>query len=151
MVSDKHVKFTKSEVSFLLENVVCRVATSHNDIPHIVPVNYILENNFIYFATDYGTKKYQNLQKNKRIAVVVDAYNSSLNNKALIIQGTAELIERGDEFKRMYKIFEKKFEWVRNDPWKEGEAPFVKVQPAKKVSSGMEELLNKVANNLSYV
>ncbi|HYT01681.1 MAG TPA: pyridoxamine 5'-phosphate oxidase family protein [Candidatus Acidoferrum sp.] len=142
MVSDKHVKFTKSEVSFLLENVVCRVATSHNDIPHIVPVNYIHENNFIYFATDYGTKKYQNLQKNKRIAVVVDVYNSSLNNKALVIQGTAELIERGDEFKRMYKIFEKKFEWVRNDPWKEGEAPFVKVQPAKKVSWGLEEPLN---------
>ena len=63
MVSDKHVKFTKSEVSFLLENVVCRVATSHNDIPHIVPVDYIHENNFIYFAIDYGTKKYQNLQK----------------------------------------------------------------------------------------
>ena len=139
MVSDKHVKFTKSEVSFLLENVVCRVATSHNDIPHIVPVNYIHENNFIYFATDYGTKKYQNLQKNKRIAVVVDVYNSSLNNKALVIQGTAELIERGDEFKRMYKIFEKKFEWVRNDPWKEGDAPFVKVQPAEKVSWGLDE------------
>jgi uncharacterized protein len=142
MVSDKHVKFTKSEVSFLLENVVCRVATSHNDIPHIVPVNYIYENNFIYFATDYGTKKYQNLHKNNRIAVVVDVYNSSLNNKALVIQGTVELIERGDEFKRMYKIFEKKFEWVRNDPWKEGEAPFVKVQPAKKVSWALEELLN---------
>ena len=139
MVSDKHVKFTKSEVSFLLENVVCRVATSHNDIPHIVPVNYIHENNFIYFATDYGTKKYQNLQKNKRIAILVDVYNSSLNNKALVIQGTAELIERGDEFKRMYKIFEKKFEWVRNDPWKEGDAPFVKVQPAEKVSWGLDE------------
>ena len=139
MVSDKHVKFTKSEVSFLLENVVCRVATSHNDIPHIVPVNYIHENNFIYFATDYGTKKYQNLQKNKRIAVVVDVYNSSLNNKALVIQGTAELIERGDEFKRMYKIFEQKFEWVRNDPWKEGEAPFIKAKPFRKVSWGLDE------------
>jgi len=142
MVSNKQVKFTKREISFLLDNVVCRVATSHNDIPHIVPVNYIHENHFIYFATDYGTKKYRNLQKNKRIAVIVDVYNTSLNNKALLIQGTAELIERGNEFKRMYKIFEKKFEWVRIDPWKEGEAPFVKVHPAKKVSWGLEEQLN---------
>jgi len=139
MVGERHVKFTQKEVSFLLENEVCRVATSHNNIPHVAPVNYICEDNFIYFATDYGTKKYQNLQKNKRIAVVVDVYNSSQNNKALVIQGTAELIERGDEFKRMYKLFEKQFEWVRNDPWKEGEAPFVRVHLAKKVSWGLEE------------
>jgi uncharacterized protein len=136
--SNKHVKFTKKEVSFLLDNVVCRVATSYNNIPHIVPVNYIHENNFIYFATDYGTKKYRNLQKNNRIAVIVDVYNTSLNNKALVVQGTAELIERGNEFKRMYKIFEKKFEWVTIDPWGEGEAPFVKVHPSKKVSWGLE-------------
>ena len=98
--NNKQVKFTEKEVSFLLENEVCRVATSHNDIPHIVPVNYIHENNFLYFATDYNTKKYQNLEKNKRIAVVVDIYNSSVENKAVIIQGTAELIERGEEFKK---------------------------------------------------
>ncbi|MDQ6864731.1 MAG: pyridoxamine 5'-phosphate oxidase family protein, partial [Thermoproteota archaeon] len=80
--SNKQVKFTKKEVSFLIENEVCRVATSHNDIPHIVPVNYIHENDFLYFATDYNTKKYKNLEKNKRIAVIIDVYNSSLNNKA---------------------------------------------------------------------
>ncbi|HEY6668803.1 MAG TPA: pyridoxamine 5'-phosphate oxidase family protein [Candidatus Nitrosopolaris sp.] len=136
--NNKQVKFTEKEVSFLLENEVCRVASSHNDIPHIVPVNYIHENNFLYFATDYNTKKYQNLEKNKRIAVVVDIYNSSVENKAVIIQGTAELIERGEEFKKLYKIFEKRFEWVRNDPWKEGEAPFVKVKPGIKVSWGLE-------------
>ena len=136
--NNKQVKFTEKEVLFLLENEVCRVATSHNDIPHIVPVNYIHENNFLYFATDYNTIKYQNLEKNKRIAVVVDIYNSSVENKAVIIQGTAELIERGEEFKKLYKIFEKRFEWVRNDPWKEGEAPFVKVKPGIKVSWGLE-------------
>jgi uncharacterized protein len=136
--NNKQVKFTEKEVSFLLENEVCRVATSHNDISHIVPVNYIHENNFLYFATDYNTKKYQNLEKNKRIAVVVDIYNSSVENKAVIIQGTAELIERGEEFKKLYKIFEKRFEWVRNDPWKEGKAPFVKVKPGIKVSWGLE-------------
>jgi nitroimidazol reductase NimA-like FMN-containing flavoprotein (pyridoxamine 5'-phosphate oxidase superfamily) len=136
--NNKQVKFTEKEVLFLLENEVCRVATSHNDIPHIVPVNYIHENNFLYFATDYNTIKYQNLEKNKRIAGVVDIYNSSVENKAVIIQGTAELIERGEEFKKLYKIFEKRFEWVRNDPWKEGEAPFVKVKPGIKVSWGLE-------------
>ena len=135
--NNKQVKFTKKEVSFLLENEVCRIATSHDDIPHVVPVNYLYENNFLYLAIDYNTKKYQNLQRNKRIAVTVDVYNSSLNNKAVVIQGLAELIESGDEFKRLYKIFEKRFEWVRNDPWHENEAPFVKVHPGNKVSWGL--------------
>jgi nitroimidazol reductase NimA-like FMN-containing flavoprotein (pyridoxamine 5'-phosphate oxidase superfamily) len=137
--NSKQAKFTEKEVSFLLDNEVCRVATSSHksNIPHIVPVNYIYENNFLYFATDYGTKKYQNLEKNKRIAIIVDVYNSSVDNKAVLIQGTAELIQKGEEFKRLYKIFERKFEWVRADPWKEGEAPFVKVKPGHKLSWGL--------------
>jgi hypothetical protein len=34
------VKFTKNEEKFLLENEACRIATSHNGIPHIAPVTY---------------------------------------------------------------------------------------------------------------
>jgi uncharacterized protein len=86
-------------------------------MPHLVPISYIYENGFFYFATDYDTKKYRNLEKNNRAALVVDVYNSSVNNnRAVIVQGITELIKSGDEFKRLYKIFEKKFEWVRNDP-----------------------------------
>ena len=135
--NNKQLSFTKKEVSFLLENEICRVATSYNNIPHIAPVNYVYENKFLYFATDYNTRKYHNLQKNKKMAVIIDVYNSSLNNIAVLIQGSSELIEKGEEFKRLYKIFERKFEWVRNDPWQEGEAPFVKVHPVNKVSWGL--------------
>ena len=48
---DKEVKFSKKEEKFLLENEVCRVATSHNDIPHITPVSYIYENSWFFIAT----------------------------------------------------------------------------------------------------
>lgn len=34
--NDKPVKFIEKEISFLLDNEVCRVASSHNDIPYIV-------------------------------------------------------------------------------------------------------------------
>ena len=96
-----------------------------------------MKNGFFYFASDYDTKKYRNLEKNNKAALVIDVYNSSVNNnRAVIVQGITELIKSGNEFKRLYKIFEKKFEWVRNDPWKEGEAPFVKLKPSKKVSWG---------------
>ncbi len=127
----------RTEESFLEENEVCRVATSHEDIPHVSTVNYCYVNHFIYFATDYNTRKYRNLQQNRNIAIIVDYYRSSRANKAVLIQGVAEFIENGDEFRELYRIFDHNFDWVKNDPWREGEAPFVKVIPRSKVSWGV--------------
>jgi uncharacterized protein len=135
---NKKVKFDKKEEKFLLENEACRVATSYNNTPHITPVSYIFEDGSFFFATGYNTRKYRNLKHNKKVALVVDIYGSSVDNKAVIIQGSADVIERGEEFKRVYKKFEKKFEWVRNDPWKGGEALFIRVKPFSKVSWGLE-------------
>ncbi|HZD34038.1 MAG TPA: hypothetical protein VE130_02440, partial [Nitrososphaeraceae archaeon] len=86
---------------------------------------------------DYGTRKYRNLQHNKKVSAVVDIYNPSGENKGIVIQGKAVIIERGDEYKRLYRIFNSRFEWVRKNPWGEGEAPFVKVNPFKKMSWGI--------------
>ncbi|HYZ51502.1 MAG TPA: pyridoxamine 5'-phosphate oxidase family protein [Nitrososphaeraceae archaeon] len=131
------VRYTKSEEKFLLENEACRIATSHNDIPHIAPVAYIYKDGFFFIATDYNTRKYKNIKANKNIALSVDIYDSSVENKAIIIQGNVEIIERGQEFKDLYQIFNTKFEWVRRDPWKEGEAPFFKIKPFRKVTWGI--------------
>ena len=106
---------------------------------HHIIILRIYENSLFFFTTDYNTRKFRNLKDNKNIALAVDVYNSSTKNKAVIIQGTADIIERGKEFKKLYQKFEKKFEWVRNNPWKEGEAPFIKVKPTNKVSWGLEE------------
>jgi nitroimidazol reductase NimA-like FMN-containing flavoprotein (pyridoxamine 5'-phosphate oxidase superfamily) len=133
--SNRHkVKVTQKERKFLLENEVCRIATSHDDVPHVVPVAYIYDKDAITFVTDYGTRKYKNLEVNKNVSVVVDVYDHSGENKAIILQGKAVIIERGAEFKRLYQIFNKRFEWVRKNPWKEGEAPFVRVDAFNKVS-----------------
>ena len=130
------VSVTQKERIFLLENETCRLATSHNDIPHIVPVAYIFDKGNVTFVTDYGTRKYKNLKLNKNISVVVDVYDPSGENKAIVFQGKAIIIEKGAEFKRLYRIFNRKFEWVRNNPWKEGEAPFVRINALNKVSWG---------------
>jgi uncharacterized protein len=131
------VTFTKAEKEFLRCNEACRVATCHDNIPHVVPVSYVFEDGVFIFATDYETKKYENISKNNRVALAVDVY-SSVGNKAVCIQGTAELVERGSEFARLYKIFYERFEWVRSDPWEEGEAPFVRVTPTGKASWGIK-------------
>jgi uncharacterized protein len=129
--------FSKSEEKFLLDNEVCRVSTSHNDVPHIAPVTYIYQKSFLFFATDYETQKYKNLKVNNRIAAAIDVYDSSVENKAVIVQGTAEIIEKGTEFRDLYQRFYRKFEWVRKDPWNEGEAPFIKIKTINKISWGL--------------
>jgi uncharacterized protein len=128
---------TQKERKFLLENETCRIATSHNDMPHVVPVAYIYDKGNVIFVTDYGTRKYKNLEVNKNISVVVDVYDPSGENKSIVLQGKAVIIERGAEFRRLYRIFNRRFEWVRNNPWKEGEAPFVRVNTLNKVSWGL--------------
>lgn len=135
--NSKQAKFNKKEEKFLLENEVCRLSTSHNDIPHITPITYIYEKNFLFFATDYETRKYKNIKLNNKIAVAIDTYSSSVENKAVIIQGIAAIIEGGREFRDLYRKFNKKFEWVRKDPWKEGEAPFIKIRVTNKLSWGL--------------
>ncbi len=130
------MKFTIKESEFLKENEGCRIATCTNDVPHIAPVSYYFEDGFFYFATDYDTKKYANLKKNNKIAISVDLYLPG-QHKAVVVQGSTTFIEKGPQFKKLYEIFFKKFAWVRNDPWKEEEAPFVKITPKTKISWGL--------------
>ena len=129
--------FNRKERKFLLENEVCRVSTSQNGVPHVTPVAYIYEKNLLFFATDYETRKYKNLKVNNRIAASIDIYSSSIENKAVLVQGTADIIEKGREFRNLYQKFYKKFEWVRKDPWKEGEAPIIKIKTFNKISWGL--------------
>ena len=133
----RKVKVTQKEYDFLSQNEVCRVSTSHDDIPHVVPVTYVYENENVIIVTDYGTRKYKNLKINKNISVVVDVYDPSERNMGIVIQGKAVFIERGEEFNRLYQIFNRKFEWVRKEPWEEGEAPFVKIDAFNKVNWGL--------------
>jgi nitroimidazol reductase NimA-like FMN-containing flavoprotein (pyridoxamine 5'-phosphate oxidase superfamily) len=131
------VTFSRAEHDFLIRNEACRIATCHDNIPHVVPVSYVFEDGAFYIATDYETRKYKNIRENSKIALVVDTY-SSLGNKAVCVQGIAQVIESGSEFVRLYKIFQQRFEWVRRDPWSEGEAPFIRVIPTNKVSWGLK-------------
>lgn len=116
---------------------MCRFATaSHEGMPHVVPVSYVWNNDSAYIVTDYGTRKLRNLRENPRAAILVD---SGGTQKLLLISGPVEIIEKGDEYKRLYKIFYSKFDWVKRDPWKEGEAPFIRITPTFKTGWGLEK------------
>lgn len=132
----KKVAFTKREIAYLSRNEICRVATCRDNIPHVVPVSYTFRGAKFYFATDYGTTKLKNLKANDRLALVVDTYDEELN-QAVCVQGRTRVIEKGPEYVDLYKLFYTKFDWVRENPWKPGEAPFIEVVPSNKVSWGI--------------
>ena len=129
---------TPHEIKFLNSVEEARLATCHDDIPHVKPVSFIFNQNLIFVATDYETRSFQNIKKNSKVAIVIDIYKPN-EHKAICIQGVAEILESGPEFDSIYKIFLNKFQWVRNDPWKPGEAPILKIVPKSKVSWGLNK------------
>lgn len=131
------IEFSKKEIEFLEALEEARIATSHNNIPHVKPVSFVYHEGEIIVATDYDTRTFANIKINSNTAVTIDVYKSG-NHRAVCIQGKSEIIEKGPEFKKFYDIFYKKFQWVRNDPWKENEAPFLKIIPSNKVIWGLK-------------
>jgi uncharacterized protein len=131
------VSFSLKEIDFLNKLEECRVATSHDNMPHVKPVSYLFEEGAILIATDYDTRMYKNLLENPKAALSIDIYKNK-DHKSICIQGDVSIIENGDEFTRIYKKFHEKFEWVRTQPWEENEAPFIKITPITKSSWGLE-------------
>ncbi len=131
------ISYTKSEEDYLYSMEECRVATSHDDIPHVKPVSYIFEDGLFLIATDYKTRMYKNVLANPHAAITIDVYSHG-GHKAVLVQAKAAIIDDGDEFTRIFKKFHAKFEWVRNEPWEEKEAPFIVFTPFSKTSWGLK-------------
>lgn len=131
------IEFNQKEIDFLESLEEARIATSHDDVPHVKPVSFILHENNILVATDYNTRTFSNIKCNPKTGIVIDIYKSG-SHKAICIQGKTEIVEKGSEFKKYYEIFHKKFEWVRREPWAENEAPFLKIIPNNKTSWGLK-------------
>ena len=131
------IEFTKGEEEFLRSIEEARIATSHTDIPHVKPVSFIYRDNIIFIATDYQTRTFKNIKINPKASVAIDVYESG-KHRAICIQGKVTIIEEGQEFIQIYKMFKKKFAWVRNEPWKENEAPFLKIITTNKTSWGLK-------------
>jgi len=130
------IEFSSNEITFLESLEEARLATCHDDTPHVKPVSFVFYKNTILIATDYKTRSYLNLEKNPKASIVIDIYKSG-GHKAVCIQGNSKIIEDGPEFQTIYKIFYEKFKWVRDDPWNEKEAPFIQITPFSKVSWGL--------------
>ncbi|MDG7008604.1 MAG: pyridoxamine 5'-phosphate oxidase family protein [Nitrososphaerota archaeon] len=123
---------TAKQLGFLKAHELCRLATASKDAkPHVVPVIYALDGEDLIIAVDYGTKKLKNLRENESVALVVDEFHP---NRAVAIEGTCEILERGKEYLRLLQVLFDRFETYRRNPWGEGESPILKIVPTKAVS-----------------
>lgn len=130
------IDLSNSEIEFVMANECCRLATSHDDKPHVVPVSYVYENGLFYVATDYNTRKLKNIRLNPNVCLVIDIYQPG-NHKGLVVFGVVRVVEHGELFRRIYSIFYEKFEWVRKNPWSENESPFLEIVPTSKIEWGI--------------
>ncbi|WP_148687191.1 pyridoxamine 5'-phosphate oxidase family protein [Candidatus Nitrosocosmicus hydrocola] len=130
------IQFTSKELDFIKKNECCRLSTSVDGKPHVVPVSYLFYEGHFYFATDYKTKKFSNIKKNPNVGLVIDIYNPSAN-KGLTLQGISKIHEQGQTFSNVYTLLFEKFDWVKKDPWKEYEAPIIEITATAKSSWGI--------------
>lgn len=131
------MSFRKGEIEFLRSNEICRIATCDSNVPHVTPVSYIFERGKFYFPTNYKTRKYANLKKNKKISLVVDTTENN-KERAVVILGTTIIIHNGKKFEELYRMFYDKFDWARIDPWwKQSKGAIIEVIPKTKVSWGI--------------
>lgn len=128
-------KFTPNEEVFLKSNQVCRLATASKDArPQVTPVIYAMDGTRFIVAVDYGTKKLKNVKENPNVALVVDTLRPT---KAVTVEGTCKVHERGAEYLRLLDVLTSRIEFYRKNPWGEGESPIFCITPRKAVSWGI--------------
>lgn len=82
--------------AFLAQPLIARLATVRaNGTPQVVPMWFLYENGVMYMSTRTYAAKVKHLQKNPRVAVVVDVMEAPLKNKVVTIEGTAEMLTTG--------------------------------------------------------
>ena len=75
-----------------------------------MPVCHVLADGKLYFGTGNDSQKVRNLKANPHLAVLVDLYSEEWRFlKGAMVQGTARLIQRGPEFRKIRAVLYQKY------------------------------------------
>ena len=86
-------ELTREEIDEFLSGVLlARLATAKGERPHVTPVWYEWDGEYLWVSMDRSSRKYRNLKANPYCAVTIDDTLGGLRFKAVIIEGPAELI-----------------------------------------------------------
>jgi hypothetical protein len=70
--SEKEIKDGNEIATIMRKSLVCRIALVDGNGPYIVPVNFVMRNNHLYFHSAVKGKKITILKKNNRVCFEVD-------------------------------------------------------------------------------
>lgn len=125
------------QLQYLHDAPVIRVATvSKRGRPQVTPVCHIEWKGTIYWVSDPGAVKLENIGHHRWVALVADEYKASWRKMGgVMAQGKARLIRRGAEFREVRQRLYRKYKaYKSNSPFEEGESIIIAVKP--------EELFN---------
>lgn len=140
MAKKKSAVLSAREKQFLNRQKVCRIATADAaNTPHNVPVCHVVVGSQIYFATDPGTKKLHNLEKNPTAALEADEYSDNWSELCgLMVIGTARFLKKGKTFQDARKALYKKYpQYKKQQPIEEGATIIIELTPKHTFSWGI--------------
>lgn len=113
--------------------------------PLVLPVCFAFDGSFIYSPIDKKPKtvsagklkRVRNIINNSNVSLVIDEYVENWSMLYyLIIQGTAELIDEGEEYKNSLTMLSDKYDQYREMGLENLGAPVIKITPEKIISWG---------------
>jgi len=111
--------------------------------PLVVPICFAFDGSFIYSPIDKKPKsvsadklkRIRNIINNPNISLVIDEYLENWSMLYyLIIQGTAEIIDEGEEYENSLSMLSKKYDQYREMGLESLGAPVIKITPDKIIS-----------------
>ncbi len=126
---------------------VAHLATSDQYArPHVVPIVFVYDDPHLYTPIDRKPKRVgdwrllrrvQNVVTNGRASVVVDHWDEDWSRlRYTILEGTADVLESGDERDRAVQLLERKYEQYGSLPL--GDAPVIRVTVERRVDWPVE-------------
>ncbi len=98
---------------------VCRLGLCSNNTPYIVPVNFAVKENILYFHSAQAGMKIDMIKQNNNICFEVDtnvefvqaeqACQNSMKYQSIIAFGKAQIIEDVEEKKKAFDLLLKKY------------------------------------------
>lgn len=105
------VKISRAAAELLRWARVSRIATAGpGGVSHLVPVCHVLQAGKLYVGSGKRGRKIQNVRANPRLTLTVDHYTEDWDTlRGVMVQGRARVIELGPRFRRIRRLFYKKY------------------------------------------
>ncbi len=131
--------FSAVEREYLEGQPVGRLATATPEgVPHVAALCYANDEDLIYINTDLETKKGRNIQRNRKVAFIVDEYLSWEKNRGVIVFGEAWFETKGPLFRKGRELVYGKYpKWERTWPIKEDDAQMLVIRPSRTIAWGL--------------